>query len=146
MGVNYLAGPESKVLTGFYKGKRGLTKNNPANLSFLSQAKLGMSLGSTLLPFPVTGIPSLDAQGHLLRATESTTEHRHKRGDELIQAAQRTDIRPARTAGLLTAQEGCPESTGAAAQEEAGRILAVAKTKLQRKPSRAASKTPGKTN
>lgn len=109
MGVNYLAGPESKVLTGFYKGKRGLTKNNPANLSFLSQAKLGMSLGSTLLPFPVTGIPSLDAQGHLLRATESTTENRHKRGDELIQAAQRTDIRPARTAGLLTAQEGCPE-------------------------------------
>lgn len=72
MGVNYFAVPESKVLTGFYKGKRGLTKNNPANLSFLSQAdtlqrtELGMSLGSTLLPFPVTGVPYLDAERHLL--------------------------------------------------------------------------------
>lgn len=65
-----------------------------------------MSLGSTLLPFPVTGVPYLDAERHLLWTTESTTnrrENRHQRGDELIQAAK--------TGGLLTAQEGSPEST-----------------------------------
>lgn len=73
-------------------------------------------------------------------------ENRHQRGDELkqqlkeptsAQEDRRAADSPGRTPG---------EHAGAAAQEEAGRILAVAKTKLQRKPSRAASKTPGKTN
>lgn len=118
MGVNYFAGPESRVLMGFYKGKRGLTKNNPANLSFLSQAdtlqrtELGMSLGSTLLPSPVTGIPYLHAQKHLLwtRSQQPKRKQAPKRRWAET-AAERTDIRPARTGGRPTAQEGRPEST-----------------------------------